>query len=148
MNANRRELLIVAWLSLAVASCGGGGTWHTQAFNAGGVIIQPDRVWVDSTTLHLRTTVINQSAGGIAIVRSQITASTPDGATVANSAGGAFGLDNIPYVIPAGGQHAVNLSFRGRVGWRDLAAAQVNWTGGVLVGGVPIAIPPMIVQHD
>src|SRR5438874_794869 len=102
MNATRRRLLIVALISLGAAACGGGGTWHTQPFNAGGVIVRPDRVWVDASGLHVRTTVINQTPGGVAIIRSQITASTPDGATIGNSAGGSFGLDNIPYVIPSG----------------------------------------------
>lgn len=139
-----RHLLMPLALSavLLASGCGGKQFWNAGTAQGGGVQVQPMQSWVSGHKLWVRTTVLNGTTDPIVVVRDAISCALPNGAMVGRASGST--TVHTPYVIPAGGAHAVYVEFEeGDFDWHTVPQVTVDFSKAITKNGQPVGVSPM-----
>jgi outer membrane protein OmpA-like peptidoglycan-associated protein len=112
---------------------------HAEAVSAGGVRVSPSDVFSNSAVLVVKVNVMNDARSPIVLDTDAIRLTLADGRVLSPSSH-AKGAKT----IEPQGSELVRVDFRSEgFKWRDVARAQLNVAGAVLVNGAPTSIPPM-----
>ena len=139
--------LIGAVTGVAAIGCHHSQVWHSQPIATQYVRIEPTSVMASGERLFVETMLYNTSPETLLVDRDSVTLSLADGRTLARSSG-TTSLHQ-PYVVPPNAAHKVYVDFRAEgFQWRDVSAAQVNFTGALTIRGQIVAVPPMYVSPN
>jgi outer membrane protein OmpA-like peptidoglycan-associated protein len=137
----RRCFLVVALVAATGnAGCAGKKTHlHAEAVSAKGVRVSPSDVFSNSAVLVVKVNVINDAASPIVVDTDAVRLTLADGRVLSPSSH-AKGAKT----IGSHGSELLRVDFRSEgFKWRDVARAQLNVSGAVLLNGSPAPIPPM-----
>ena len=140
----RRSILCLFPLALALGACGHGHqAWLAQPVVAGGIQIQAADAYSDGHRLHVRAMVFNNGPVPIQVNRDAVVAILPDGRSIPRGQG--MTSTHTIYTIMPGLSHEAFVDFPAQgFAWRDLPGAQVNWSNGITINGMPVQLPPTV----
>lgn len=132
---------------LAVALVGGAGNagcagkkthLHAEAVAAGGIRVSPSDVFSNSSVLVVKVNVVNEAGSPIVLDTDAARLTLADGRVLSPSSHGST------KTIEARGSELARIDFRAEgFKWKEIARAQLNMSGALLVHGSPAPIPPM-----
>jgi hypothetical protein len=140
-------VLMLASTSVSVTGCGKKQIWNAQTVVTPTLRIQPLEVSVAKSLLYVQTSFVNTGPVPITIDRDRVTVTLPDGRTITRSQGTT--TQHTPYFVAPNAEQKVYVDFKAEgFAWKDVADAQVNWTGAVMIDGRPIDVPPTHVSPN
>ena len=136
-----RSLSAVALVAaIGTAGCAGRKTHlHAEAVSAGGVRVSPSDVFSNSSVLVVKVNVLNDARSPIVLDTDAMRLTLADGRVLSPSSHAKGAKTIEPHQ-----SELVRVDFRAEgFRWRDVARAQRNLSGAVLLNGAPTSIPPM-----
>jgi outer membrane protein OmpA-like peptidoglycan-associated protein len=122
------------------AGCAGKKTHlHAEAVAAGGVRVSPSEVFSNSAVLVVKVNVLNDAKSPIVLDTDAVRLTLADGRVLSPITHG-----KAAKTIGTRESELVRIDFRSEgFKWKDVARAQLNMSGAVLMNGSPTPIPPM-----
>jgi outer membrane protein OmpA-like peptidoglycan-associated protein len=124
----------------AVTGCAGKKTHlHAEAVAASGVRASPSDVFSNGKVLVVKLNVVNQARGPVVLDKGAARLTLADGRILSPSS-----RPEAAKTMDAGATEVVRIDFRSSgFDWKQVAHAQLDLSGAVLVRGAPSAMPPM-----